>query len=103
MNAFQSIDVLFERQFECHDSLGNVYEVKLVMSKAEEIEPYVWRCGFKIVGIGHEEIRIVDGVDAIDALLRSLRMAHALLVHFAKEELKEIAWYDRDDLGLPPL
>lgn len=92
--------VLTERVFVSQDKMGVNNEVKLILAKPEHIDQYRWRCSFQIQGIGHEKIRTADGVDLLDALLMSLRMADMLLEYFSQHAGKTITWLGKDDLGL---
>jgi hypothetical protein len=100
MDIIEPENVFAERVFKTHDEYGNSGEVRLIVGKPVMIDTYRWRCLFQVKGIGHEKIRNVDGMDALDALLSSLRLADAFLEFISKQEQKKLTWLDGDDLGL---
>jgi hypothetical protein len=100
----ETLDVILERVFEAVDVNGVAQEIKL-----QQGEPYVisepnngltWRCPFQIVGIGSEKIHEAPGIDSLDALLVSLRIAEDHITSYAKRSQKRITWLNKDDLGL---
>jgi hypothetical protein len=100
-------EIMLEREFEAHDADGNVGRVILRVGKpqlkAKTNSQLRWYCPHQIVGIGSEGVHAIPGMDAMDALLTSLRLAHNFLKHYAHTEDKKITWLGEEHLGLPEL
>ncbi len=102
MSGFQLDDVFVERDFESHDLDGVIRQVKLYIGRPQlEQELRRWRCLRQIVGIGDEKVRPGYGVDALQSLWLSLRMARAELEVLGRREQKKLTWLNGTDLGLP--
>lgn len=102
MNNTEPYDIYFQREFESHDNTGNIARARLIVYKPQAKEVNRWQCDVQIIGIGHEQIRTVSGLDKLDSVIHGLRMAHTLLLYFAKQENKKLTWLGMDDLGLIP-
>jgi hypothetical protein len=76
-------DVILAREFEARDVDGAVTTITLRLGKpyhiAESSSSLTWRCPFQISGIGPGKVREAPGMDSLDALLISLRIAEAFL------------------------
>lgn len=101
-------DVIFEREFEAKDADGNRSYIKLrigaseldvELNKVSEIG--AWFCPHQIIGIGSERVNIGRGIDALDALLTTLKLADASLKFYARVHHKNITWKGINDFGLP--
>ena len=94
-------DIILERTFESRDAKGNTGTIKLRVGIpymiSDATNDIKWRCNFQILGIGSEKIKVMRGMDAIDALLMSLRIAEAYLKSYSKIK---ITWLSEEDLGL---
>jgi hypothetical protein len=97
-------DVILERSFELLDKDDVSSVIKLRISKptlmSDPEHSLKWRCHYQILGIGSEKIKSAPGVDAIDAILISLRIAEALLQSYSRVYKKKITWLGEEDLGL---
>ncbi|GEM_PF-1865760 len=100
-------DVIIERVFEAIDANGIAEEIKLILGRpyivSESSSNLICRGPFQIVGIGSEKIHEAPGIDLLDALFNSLRLAEALLDSYSKHNKKRITWLNEDDLGLSTL
>ncbi len=98
-------EVILERDFVTHDKGGYVGQAKLRIGKpilqTETSGALTWYCPYQIVGIGSESVHGMPGIDALDALLLSLKVANALLKDYAHMDGKRITWLGEEHLGLP--
>jgi hypothetical protein len=101
-------DIIFERDFKAKDDAGNISNIKLLIGKPEidielnkDPENTVWFCPHQIIGVGSEKIDLGRGMDPLDALLTTLKLADAYLKFFARVHHKNIIWIGGNDLGLP--
>jgi hypothetical protein len=103
MKTHQLGEVILERDFQTRDADGNTSAVKLRIGKPHFEEAMRgWNCVRQIIGLGDEKVRPGYGVDSIQALLETLKMAEAELRVMAKHEHKQITWLGGDDLGMIP-
>ena len=107
MTKRETLDVILERIFEATDVDGVAQEIKLQLGKpyivSESSSSLIWRCAFQIMGIGSKKIYEAPGIDSLDALLVSLRIAEDHITSYAKRSQKQISWLNEDDLGLSTL
>ncbi len=101
-------EIIFERDFEAKDDSGNISYIKLRVGKPEldmevtkDLENRFWFCAHQIIGVGSEKVHFARGLDTLDALLTSLKMADAGLKFRADAYHKKITWLGESDLGLP--
>lgn len=101
-------EVIFEREFETSDSDGKSGRIKLQVGKPRlDLEPSdnplerLWTCPHQFIGIGSERVHCIRGVDPLDALLLSLKVADVRLKSDARTYRKKITWLGEADLGLP--
>jgi hypothetical protein len=98
--------VTFERIFESQDEEGNLGSITLRIGTPFLIEASNsrrrWRCPFQLIGIGRENVTNAPGIDALDAMLVSLRIAEAFLKSYSRAK---ITWLGEEELGLsfPPV
>ena len=59
-----------------------------------------WRCPFQITGLDQTHSEQAAGIDAIQAMLRSLYLAKQLLETYACSYSIKITWQGEDDLEL---
>lgn len=102
---FQLKEVFLERDYKSRDAAGNLTPVKLrigkPMPKPVPDEIYAgWICLRQIVGLGDERVRRGYGVDGIQALIVTLKLADMELKVFSKRENKTISWQNDADLEL---
>jgi hypothetical protein len=104
MIKLETLDVILERVFKAIDSHGSEEEIKLQFGKpyivSQPSSSLIWRCPFQIVGIGSEKLHEAPGIDSLDALLVSLRIAEDHITSYASRSEKQITWLNKDDLGL---
>src|SRR5687768_7365656 len=97
-------DILLEREFEMLDSHGSRGAVRLYLGKpylaSESNSSLHWRCPYQIVGIGSEKIKEARGIDALDAIQLSLRIAEALLNSYSSTSKCKLTWLGEQQLGL---
>jgi hypothetical protein len=97
-------DVLLERQFEMLDSHRSRGTVRLYLGKpylaSESNSSLQWRCPYQIVGIGSEKIKEARGMDALDAIQVSLRIAEALLNSYSSTSKCKLTWLGEANLRL---
>lgn len=99
-------EVMLERDFETHDADGNVGQVKLRVGRPQLIptgDREFWYCPHQIIGGASEHVRALRGMDALDALLMTLKLAHFELGSYARDSHKKITWLGDKHLGLPEL
>lgn len=100
-------EIIFEREFESRDADGNVSPVKMLIGKPQldtgikNPNPIVWYCPYQMVGTGRNRVFVTRGQDPLEALLTTLKMAHADLDSFAKSRHQKLTWLGEDYLGLP--
>jgi hypothetical protein len=104
---YQLGEVILERDFETRDNDGHVGQAKLRIGKPllqpETSSSLHWYCPYQIVGVGSESVHGMSGIDALDALLTTLKVANALLKDYAHMDGKKITWLGEDHLGLPEI
>lgn len=105
--GYQLGEVILERDFETRDANGQVGQAKLRIGKPllqpETSGSLQWYCPYQIVGVGSESVHAMPGIDVLDALLLSLKVANALLKDYAHMDGKTITWLGEADLGLPEI
>jgi hypothetical protein len=96
--------VTFERIFESQDEKGNLGSITLRIGNPFLIEAsnssLRWHCLFQLIGIGRENVATAPGIDAIDAMLVSLRIAEVLLKSYSRAQATKITWLGEEWLGL---
>ena len=101
--SFELGDTTVNRIFESVDSNGNSVAIELRLGKpymvSESNSSLKWRCPYQIIGIGMENVKEGQGIDAIDAMLVSLRFAEAHLKSYGRTQGKKITWLGEEDLG----
>lgn len=97
-------DIILERIFEIIDDDGQVKTLKLQFGRpyilTESKSSLMWRCPFHISGIGSERIQQGLGMDSLDALLVSLKLAELALTDYEKNHNRKITWLHEAHLGL---
>ncbi len=92
---------ILEREFAAVDPQGNPLVVRLRIGMpylySDDHDFMDWRCPYQIVGVGLNKIREGRAIDAIDALITSLRLADVQLKYTAHN----ITWLGQEDLGFP--
>jgi hypothetical protein len=53
-----------------------------------------------LIGIGRENVTTAPGIDAIDAMIGSLRIAEAFLKSYSRAQATKITWLGEEWLGL---
>jgi hypothetical protein len=96
--------VTFERIFESQDEEGNLGSITLRIGTPFLIEAsngrLRWLCPFQLIGIGRENVTNAPGIDAIDAIIGSLRIAEAFLKSYSRAQATKITWLGEEYLGL---
>jgi hypothetical protein len=97
-------EITLERQFEFVDRHGDSGIITLRLGKptiqSDSDSSLKWRCPFQIVGLGPEKLKEAPGMDAVDAVLNSLRLAEVLLTSYGQSYNTKITWHGEVDLGL---
>lgn len=94
-----------ERVFDSVDSDGVPGTITLRVGSpyfvAESNSEMKWRCPYQILGIGSDTFKEAPGIDAIDALITSLRLAEIRLKSDSHSYNVKITWLNEEYLGLP--
>jgi hypothetical protein len=97
-------DIILERTFETINSNGQVKTLSLQFGRpyilTESKSSLMWRCPFRISGIGSERIQHGQGMDSLDALLVSLKLAELALTDYERNYNRKITWLQESHLGL---
>lgn len=96
-----------ERVFDSVDANGVAGTVKLRVGLpyfiAESTSEMKWRCPYQILGIGSDTVKEAPGIDAIDALITSLRLAEIRLKSDSHSYAVKITWLNEEYLGFPTI
>jgi hypothetical protein len=90
------------RELRFRTRSGNLVDVTVLVGEAvaDSTAPNgTWFCPFQIVGIGHELVRAIFGIDGFQALVLALHMIPTELRSIAREESGSFPDGD-EDLGL---
>ncbi|MGH9563259.1 MAG: DUF6968 family protein [Terracidiphilus sp.] len=96
--AAQEFDVIAERALDAIGD-GGSFEVRVRLGKPTPHPKGDWACPFQITGIGDEKVRLIFGVDAVQALqLAMVAVGSHLSTHQKKAKL---AFLSENHLGFP--